>query len=210
MVKKYKLCSFIIVLLLYGCIKNIDKKTINIAVTGSPSVYSEYYEKGIKKAYTDVCDEYKDRGFDIKCEFYDDNDDYETAEKITARLVNDSSITAIIASSLAEICENQAYQTDKTDKILICPHWMYDSTLEDGNYSKVFSLNYSSENIGAVMKNIAQGSSAKKWAVCYSDDKISKAEIKCFNNVDNDIHIVDSVKINALISDFNKTVDRWK
>lgn len=210
MVKKYKLCSFIIVLLLCGCIKNIDKKTINIAVTGSPSVYSEYYEKGIKKAYTDVCDEYKDRGFDIKCEFYEDNDDYETGEKITARLVNDSSITAIIASSSAEICENQVYQTDKTDKILICPHWMYDSTLEEGNYSKVFSLNYSSENIGAVMKNIAQGSSAKKWAVCYSDDKISKAEIKCFNNVDNDIHIVDSIKINALISDFNRTVDRWK
>ncbi len=210
MMKKYKLCIFIIVLLLCGCTKNTDKKTINIAVTGSPGVYSEYYEKGIKKAYEDVCEEYKDSGFEINMNIYDDKDDYETAEKITAKLVNDSSTTAIIASSSAEICENQVYQTDKTDKILICPHWMYESTLEDGNYNKVFSLNYSSKNIGTIMENIAQGSPAKKWAVCYSDDKISKAEIKGFNNVDNDIYIVDYVKINALISDFNKTVDRWK
>lgn len=87
---------------------------------------------------------------------------------------------------------------------------MYDSTFEDGNYDKVFSLNYSSENIGTVIENIAQGSSAKKWAVCYSDDKISRAEIKGFNNVDNDINIVASVKINTFMSDFNQAVDRWK
>lgn len=210
MVKKYKIFVFMFVFLLCACNENGNKKTINIGVTGSPDAYSRYYEKGIKRAYEDVCEEYSDRGFEINVNFYNDNDDYETAEKITAGLVNDDKITAIIASASAEICENQVYQTDKAGKILICPHWMYDSILEEDNYSKVFSLNYSSEDMGAVMKNIAQGSPAKKWAVCYSDDKISRAEIKGFDNADNDINIVDSVKINTFMSDFNQAVDRWK
>ncbi len=140
--RKYSICSFIIALLLCGCSKNMDtdKKTINIAVTGSPSVYSEYYERGIKRAYADVCEEYKNSGFEINVNFYDDNDNYETAEKITAELVNDEKITAIIASSSAEICENQIYRTDKAEKILICPHWIYDSTLEDANYSNMLLI----------------------------------------------------------------------
>lgn len=208
MVKKYKIFVFMFVLVLCGC--NENKKTISIGVTGSPTAYSEYYEKGIRKAYEDVCKEYEGRGFEINVNFYDDNDDYETAGKITAGLVNDEKTTAIIASSSAEICENQVYQTDKAGKILICPHWMYDSTLVEGNYSQVFSLNYSSEDMGAVMKNIASELPAKKWAICYSDDKISRAEIKCFKNVDDNINIVDYVKVNSLISDFNKTVQRWK
>ena len=199
------------VLLLCGCSNNADNKTINIAVTGSPSVYSEYYEKGIKKAYADVCEEYKDSGFEINMDLYDDNDDYETADKITARLVNNNKITAIIASSSEEICENQVYQTDKAGKILICPHWMYDSTLEDKNYSKAFSLNYSNADIGTVIKIIAKDVPAKKWAVCYSDDKISREEIKGFNNIDDDnIKTVDFVKMSTFKANFNQTVDRWK
>ncbi len=210
MVKKYKIFVFMFVFILCGCSENENKKTISIGVTGSPASYSEYYEKGIRKAYEDVCKEYEGRGFEINVNFYDDNDDYETGEKITAGLVNDEKTTAIIASSSAEICENQVYQTDKAGKILICPHWMYDNTLEEGNYSQVFSLNYSNEDMGAVMKNIASELPAKKWAICYSDDKISRAEIKCFNNVDDNINIVDYVKVNSLISDFNKTVERWR
>lgn len=209
MVKKVIFILLTAVWLLCGCGINKEKKTVNIAVTGSPGIYSEYYEKGIKKAYADVCEEYKDSGFDIKCEFYDDNDDYETAEKITSRLVNDSSITAIIASASAEICENQAYQTDIADKILICSHWIYDDMLNEGNYNKVFSLNYSSEQIGNVMENIAQGLPAKKWAVCYSNDKTSRMEIKGFT-YNKELNVVDFVETNVLMSDFGKTVERWK
>lgn len=196
-------------LLLSGCELTEESKKINIAVTGSPSFYSKFYEKGIKKAYADVCKDYKDSGFEINLNFYDDNGNYETAEKITARLVNDSSITAIIASSSAEICENQVYQTNKEGKILICPHWMYDSTLDEESYNKVFYLNYSNEDIGALMKSIAQRSPAKKWAVCYFDDEISREETKSFNS-GNSLNIVDIVKINGIKHDFNKIIDRWK
>lgn len=197
------------IFMLSGCNNTEESKKINIAVTGSPRVYSEYYEKGIKKAYADVCKEYNDKGFDIKCNFYDDNDNYKTAEKITAKLVNDSNVTAVIASSSADICENQVYQTNKAGKILVCPHWMYDSTLEMGNYNKVFSINYSNKNIGTIMKIIIEQLSGYKWAVCYSGDKISRAEIKCLNE-SNNVNIVDYVKINYLMSDFNDTVKRWK
>lgn len=97
--KKIVYMALLTMFLTSGCKAVENNKEISIAVTGSPSAYSEYYKKGIKKAYDDVCEEYKDSGFDIKCEFYDDNDDYETAEKITAGLVNDDKITAIIASA---------------------------------------------------------------------------------------------------------------
>ena len=211
MAMRYKFLIIAAVLILCGCSNNSDKKTINIAVTGSPGVYSEYYEQGIKKAYNDVCEEYKDSGFEINCEFYDDKDDYETAEKITAGLVNDSSITAVIGSSSAEICKNQAYLTDRNDKILVCPHRIYDSMLENENYGKVFSLNYSSKDIGNVMLYIAKESTAEKWAVCYSDDEISREEIKEFNNSNgNDLNVVDFVKINSLMADFDNVTDRWE
>lgn len=210
MAKKHIFWCLIFALLFCGCNKNEGEKVINIAVTGSPSAYSEYYESGVKKAYTDVCEEYKDSGFEINVKFYDDYDNYETADKITAELVNDNSVTAIIASSSAEICENQVYQTDKAGKILICPHWLYDSTLKGKNYRNVFSLNYSNEDVGAVMKKIAKESSAKRWAICYAEDEISTTEIKCFNKVDSNIDIVDSVKINTFESSFSQVVDRWK
>lgn len=208
--KKYKLYIFVFILLLCGCSSEPNKKVINVAVTGSPKIYSEYYEKGIKKAYADVCEEYKNSEFEIIVNFYDDNDDYETADKITSKLVNDNEVTAILASSSPEICENQVYQTDKTGKLLISPHWIYNSTLEGKNYNNVFVLNYSHDDVGAVMKNIAKKTPAKKWAVCYAEDEISKTEIKCFNKLDNDINIVDSVKINSLASSFEQTVNRWK
>lgn len=207
--KKYVFLGFILMFILCGCGNNVDDKTISIAITGSPSEYSKYYEKGIKRAYADVCEEYKDSGFNIECKFYDDKDNYEQAEKITAQLVNDDSVTAILASPSAEICENQAYQTNAHSKILICPHWIVDSIIEENDYDKVFSLNYSSKNIGNVMNGIAKDSEAKNWAVCYADDKICKEEIKGFNN-SGSVNVVDFVKVNSLMSDFNKVIGRWK
>ncbi len=207
---KNKIILLMVILLLSGCTsKDANKKTINIAVTGSPNTYSECFEKGIKRAYEDVCAEYKDSGFEIKCEFYDDKGNYESAEKITAKIINDSNITAVIASSSPEICENQAYQTDKAGKILICPHWTYDSMFEDSFYDKVFSLNYSNKDIGNIMENIALNSSAKKWAICYSDDEISTTEIKDFKKK-SDIKVYDFVRINTLEADFENVVNRWK
>lgn len=208
MVRKYKIFGVILVLIFCGCANVEENKIISIAVTGSPGEYSQFYEKGIKRAYADVCKEYKDSGFDIECNFYDDNDNYEEAEKITAQLVNDDSVTAILASPSAEICENQAYQTNAHDKILICPHWIVDSIIEENNYDKVFSLNYSSKNIGNIMNYMAEDLEAKKWAVCYADDKICKEEIKSFNNSD-DVNVVDFVKVNTIMSDFNKVISRW-
>lgn len=207
--KKYLFFSFILMFILCGCGKNVDDKTISIAVTGSPSEYSKYYEKGIKRAYDDVRKEYKDSGFNIECKFYDDKDNYEQAEKITAQLVNDESITAILASSSAEICENQAYQTDTHNKILVCPHWMIDSIIEENNYDKVFSLNYSNKDIGYLMGFITGDIEKKKWAVCYSDDKVGKEEIRGLSYFGN-ANTVDFVKVNYLMSDFNKVVNRWK
>ncbi len=212
-IKIVLLTAFLLaVILLSGCSDSANRKTIKIAVTGSSSVYSEYFEKGIKKAYENVCNEYKDSGYDIKLDFYDDMDNYEIGNKITAELIADDDLTAIIASSSPDICDDQIFQTDKAGKILVCPHWVYDKTLEEKNYKRVFCLNYSCSDTGLVMKRMAEYSPAKKWALCYSDDMISKDEIDCFFSLsDSDkINIVDSVKIDSLISDFDVTVERWK
>lgn len=198
--------------LLYGCSGEEESKTIKIAVTGSPSVYSEYFEMGIKKAYEIVCNQYKDSGYDIQLEFYDDKGNYEKGNEITAELVNDKELTAIIASSSPDICDSQIYQTDKAGKILICPHWTYDDTLEEANYKRVFSLNYSNKDTGLVMRRMAEFSPAKKWALCCSDNPISRDEASSFyrNESTEDINVVDSVRINTMISDFDRTVERWK
>jgi ABC-type branched-subunit amino acid transport system substrate-binding protein len=206
---RIKYIAFLLLLVLCGCTSNDDKKTISIAVTGSPSSYSRYYEQGVKRAYEALKKEYPD--YNIVCEFYDDKDDYATAEQITSKLVNDDSVTAILASPSPEICANQAYQADKNGKLLVCPHWIYDDTLTDNSYSNVFAINYSSEYIGNAMGFAAGEAKEKRWALCYADDEISKAELRGFGNmVNEEVDVVDSVKINVLESEFNKTIERWR
>lgn len=205
---RFKILFILTLILLFGCANNSEEKVINIAVTGSPDAYSSYYKKGIERAYADVCREYKDSNFKIKCNFYDDKDNYEVAEKITASLVNDRSVTGILASPSPEICKNQAYLTNSNNKILVCTHRINDSFFNDEIYDKVFSLNYSSSDIGSIMLSIADKSGIKNWAICYSDDEISREEIKGFTKADS-LNILDTVKINTLLADFNNVTDRW-
>lgn len=206
--KKFLMPALVmILLLLVGCSK--ENNIIKVAVTGSPSMYSEYYEKGIKAAYEDVKAEYKEKGFDIQCDFYDDKDDYNEGEKITDTLVNDNTLTAIIGSQSANICENQAYRTNMADKILICPHQINDSMLTNNDYDNVFALSLSGENIGKVMAEIADNPEIGRCAVCYSGDEISESEMKSFVKNSN-ADIVDLIKTNELSVNFDKVIYRWR
>lgn len=208
MIRYLNLVCVLFVTVLCGCADS-NKKVVKIAVTGSPSAYSEYYEKGIKLAYQDVKEEYKNSGFEIKCEFYDDKNDYKTAEKITGKLVEDSEVTAIIASQSPNICENQAFRTNKTGKILICPHWIYDDTFTENSYDKVFALCISSSDTGYVMGRVAESIDINRWAVCKADDEISNKEVESLKKNIN-INTIDFVDIDELSSNFENIVKRWK
>lgn len=94
------------VLLFCGCSEKNDKKKISIAVMGSEEVYSQYYIMGVQEAIEQVNIDYKDSGFEIECKIYDDANNYDTADKMTANILEDESITAIIASCSPDISQN--------------------------------------------------------------------------------------------------------
>jgi ABC-type branched-subunit amino acid transport system substrate-binding protein len=59
------------------------------------------------------------------------------------------------------------------------------------------------------MGAVARTMDGKKWAFCYNNDGMSKAELKGFTATAGNAEVVDTVKISVLEADFNKTVERW-
>lgn len=193
-----------------GCGRHKDAKTIYIAVTGDRSEFSEIFDEGIKKAYNDVCKEYKDSGYKIVGAFFDDDDRYDTAERLTSKLVKTNEVTAIISSADYEICDNQMYQCNKNNKILICPYGTKDKSLESSYDRMVFSTAFSNYDVGYAMGKMAEKEKPKgNWVICYDDSPIAKEEI-CYLRRSNGINIIDIEEINEVIADFDREVSTWK
>lgn len=195
----------LVVSLFTACSYENQEKQITIAVLGSG--YSRFFKSGIEKGYEEALKEYENSGFDIKIDFYDDRDDYEYSSKLISSIVKDENVVAIVGSAKQNICENQAYQANKAGKIFLIPHRFDYENISDSVGNKTFYLNYSCEDIGKIMNDIVEKDVGEKWVVCYSDDEISKNEIKTLKKNDD---VFDFVKINALEIDFEGIVKRWK
>lgn len=198
-----------ILLVMCGCKNEEEAKTVRIAVTGSPSSYSAFFEDGVKRAYEEVCEEYKDSGYEIICDFYDDKDNFETGEKITADLAKQEDLTAVISSVSPDITADQAYQLNNAGKVLVCPHWLYDNTLRENNYNMVFSTNISNEQVGCVIRTVAKSLPAKRWVVCASKDRISMEEANAFFN-NKEMKVYDFCAPNILDTQFDRVTERWQ
>ena len=183
-------------------------KTIKIAVLKNSGSQQSYFEKGIERAYNDVIEEYKDSSFKIECEFYDNNETYETVDAITEELAADRHLTAIIGSDAAAISENQLYITEKNGKILINPGQMNTEKLPSEN-EMFFYMSYTGFDTGELMKKISKTLPDMNWAVCAASDSISRDEMTVFITADS-TNVVDYCSIEELSVYFDRVVERWK
>ncbi len=185
-----------------------NSKTIKIAVLKNSREQQAYFEKGIERAYKDVLEEYKDSGFDIQCEFYDNSGTYEEVERLTKELTKDKQLTAIVGSDNPEFSESQLYVTQKKGKILISPGRMYDDRLT-ANDDLCFYMSYRTEDIGELLMKIAETMPDVNLAVCTANDKITRQETQGFRNADF-ARVMDYVNTDELNVYFDRIILRWK
>ena len=186
---------------------NTDK-TIEVAVFKNKGTQQEYFEKGIEEAYNDVLEEYKNSGYKIICEFYDNNGTYENVAEITERLVKDPSLTAIIGSDTADIFENQAALAQKNKKILIGSGWVEDDMMTSENYM-VFSMINSNDDIAAALTRVTEELPDMNWAVCASNDNIATIEAQYFRKKEMS-NVLDYCDVDDLGVYFDRIKERWQ
>ena len=200
----------VIALALSGCGSETDSKLIYIAVTGDRDEFSSMFDAGIKKAYEDVCEEYKDSGYKIVGAFFDDDNDYEKAERITSKLMKTDSVTAIISSNNYEIIDNQVYQCDKYDKVLICPFGVKDKSADNSYWQMTFSTAFSNYDVGYSMGKMAESEKpGGNWVVCYDDSPVAKEKIQYLRRTKG-INIIDIEEISEVVADFRRETDFWR
>ncbi|MBR1442911.1 MAG: amino acid ABC transporter substrate-binding protein [Firmicutes bacterium] len=200
--------AFTVLVSLTGC--ENQKKIIYIAIAGSRDDFTKSYDEGIKMAYEDVCRQYKDSNFEIIGEFYDDKGNYELSDRIMSRISKNEEVTAILASSEPDICENQIYQSDRSDKILVCPFGTYDRSINTAAYDKVFLTSFSNKEIGGVMVKIAgYKPDVKNWVICCGNSISCKEEIEYIKNNSN-LNVVDIVEIDDVSYNLDTVVHNWQ
>ena len=200
----------VIALALSGCGSETDSKLIYIAVTGDRDEFSSMFDAGIKKAYEDVCEEYKDSGYKIVGAFFDDDNDYEKAERITSKLLKTDSVTAIISSNNYEIIDNQVYQCDKYDKVLICPFGVKDKSADNSYWQMTFSTAFSNYDVGYSMGKMAESEKpGGNWVVCYDDSPVAREKMQYLRRTKG-INIIDIEEISEVVADFRRETDFWR
>ncbi|MBQ6554623.1 MAG: amino acid ABC transporter substrate-binding protein [Firmicutes bacterium] len=207
--------AMLCLVVLSGCSSGSDEtsiietgKTIKIAVFRNSRSQQVYFEKGVERAYKDVLEEYKDSGFDIQCDFYDNSESYENVDKLTKELVQDKQLTAIIGSDKPETAKDQLYITQKRGKILISPGRMYDDELTADN-DMSFYMSCGTKEMGELMKKISEKFPNVNWAVCTANDKISRYETQVFRAADTS-NVVDYVSVEDLSVYFDRITERWE
>ena len=185
-----------------------NDKTIKVAVFQNSGEKQENFEKGIELAYEDVLQEYKDSGYKIECDFYDNLETYEDVQRITDTLVADPSVTAIIGSDTDSICENQAVKAQNNGKLFICPMWVNDEAMLPSQ-DMVFSMLYSNYDMSRALKKTVDDMPDMRWAVCVSNDGICSNEAQSFRMQDAQ-NVVDYCDMNDLRLYFDRITDRWR
>ena len=181
---------------------------IKIAVIKNSGTQYEYFEKGIDLAYREVSEEYKDSGYVVECNFYDNDGTNEGISAITERLANDPSVSVIIGSSDNEIAKNQSLITQNSEKILVCPGWVNDDNMTSSN-DMVFSVIYSNDDMAVTIKSITESLPEMNWAVCAPINNITFREIQYFKKKETK-NVVDYCDIDDLEIYFDKIKKRWE
>jgi len=197
-----------ILMMLSGCAEK-DGSDIKIAVMGCDATYEDGYVNGIKFAIEDCRNKYPDYTFEAV--FYEDEESYEKGSAITDEIISDGEYTAVIGSQTPTICESAAHYFEEEKLPMIATYTVYDSMLNENNYKNIFSMCYSSENVGKAMyKMMKEKIDARKIALCYCEDQSGKDEARGFAScVEHDIQIADIVKLHDLSTRFDEIYNRW-
>lgn len=212
MKKIYPILIFILILsMMPGCTKN-EVQTLKIAVMGDPDNFYTGYKEGVERAVKDLKSEYSDSGYDIECEFYNDNSSYEQGSAIIDELAADKSITAVIGSMDMDINKTAAHVFDEAEKLFIVPYFLYDSVYEENYYDTVFSLCNSAKEVGEILRRAAAQTTARRWAICAADGEFERSEMNGFlrYSANDGIQTVDCVSVSALETNFDEVYKRWE
>lgn len=208
--KRGFLCLAVIGLLLSGCeAGQRDDHTLHIAVMVSEKRQAEPYLKGIELAAQtarQTCE-----GYDISYTVYEDFDNYETGAAIVDTIASDPTVTAVLTTDNMDITALAAHICEDAGKLVVAPYAVNDETLTERSYQMVFSTCLSAAQIGQTARTAAGRLGEKRWAVCYADEAFSRQEARSFaaQYID-DVTIVDMVKENALLHDFETVTRRWQ
>ena len=197
---------------LAGC-GEVQSHTVKIAVMGNSADFYPGYKEGIERAVSDLNKEYADSGYNVECEFYENVGSYDEGSATVDAIAADKSLTAVIASTDMDINKTAAYVFDNDKKLFIVPYFIYDDVFEDNNYSMVFSLCDSAENVGETLKLAGEKTTAKRWAVCAADGSgFAQAEMKGFLQCEtgSSMKVVDCVNMSALETNFDEIYKRWE
>lgn len=184
------------------------KKIIKVAVTKNNTAQGDYFDEGVKRACEDMSKKYKDSGFEIKCEFYDTEDTYESVSAVTSAIASDAEVTAIIGDDMPEICENQADIARKAGKMCIAPVWISDDMMTDYNDS-FFYMCYSNRDMGRAVKAVADTMPELNFAVCANNGNIARYLQKEFINENAD-NVIDYCGMDELRVYFDNVVECWE
>ncbi|MCH5186071.1 MAG: ABC transporter substrate-binding protein, partial [Oscillospiraceae bacterium] len=206
------ICCFILISALAGCSQKTENK-IKIAIMGCEDTYEEGYLNGINLAIKENRRKYPE--YDIEAVFYDDNESYTDGAAIVNIIASDEEITAVIGSQTPAICENAAYTFDAAKIPTLTPYTVYDSMLNNNNYSYIFSMCHSQESVGKALYRAmeAEYPGKKTIALCYCEDQSGKDEARSFAeciNADGEVIIADYVKLHDLSLNFNNVYSRWE
>lgn len=211
--KKRLLCMFILLIVSLSCVScaRVENKTVKIAVMGNKQDFYPDYEEGILQAVEDMNNEYADTGYTVECEFYDPEGGTREALSTIKNLARDESVTAVIASRDIEAFKSAAYTLNQAQKIYISPYRLYDSVFEDNKYNTVFSISYSTETVGEILRRAAPITGAKRWIILSDGNEYITAAIKGFlKNIPNDgIEIIDINNIPAVEEFFDHKLETW-
>ena len=205
------LLLLLLTLMLSGC-GDTQSQIIKIAVMGNPDAFHPGYRDGIERAVRDLNNEYSASGYSVECEFYSDDNSYETGAAIIDALAADKTVTAVIGSNNMQINKTAAYVFDKAGKLFVVPYFLYDSVYRDNHYDTVFSLDSSAQTVGETLCIAAAKTSAKRWAVCADNGEFELAEMNGFlkNAAARGIQTVDCVNISELENNFDEVYKRWE
>lgn len=201
-------------MLLIGCSTNTPQsKQIHIAITGDKTIfdYDESFLNGIQMAVEDANNMYSRQGYTIKTSFYDDETIYEKGITLTNQFAKDPTITAVVGTQSFFILDTAAKLLSQTDKILIAPHGIAESTLEEG-YSQVFCNTATATDFGKALAHYTLEAGIKRIAIFNSDTEYEKDIALAFSKGlrETDVVVLDYVTGEIDELGFEMIWERWE
>lgn len=191
-----------------------EDRVIKIAVMDSTSVFTadDSYENGIVMAVEDLNTLYREQGYEISYEFYDDGGTFRQGMEALDRIVSDSEITAVVGTSSLNLLDVSADVLDKAGKLLVTYYSSSDRLFEQG-YTHVFRNCYGEMDLGGAIAGFtAHRPDMRRVAVYRSDTDYERGMVRAFLRgvEDTGVEIVDVVTTTPLDSELDAAILRWR